>query len=123
VLLSAHEDGAGLPKIRFQSGAYQGNSSDLVLGLDICERLLHLNLRRSRKVAGTGGLAMDGSLTSVQGLRQKYYCARTVGADVFFVPGSDVGQLQGTDFRANRPQIVAVRSLSEAIQWLQKARH
>lgn len=123
VLLSGHEENRSLPKIRFQSGAYEGNSSDLVLGLDVCERLLNLNLRRGRRVAGSGGLAMDGSLTSVQGLRQKFFCARSIQADIMFVPWSDQTQLRGKEMAPGKPEVVPVHSLNEAIHWLQKPKH
>lgn len=122
LLLSGHEDDDNLPKIRFRSGAYEGNSSDLVLGLDLCERLLNLDLRRGRRISGSGGLDMEGSLTSVRGLRQKFSCARQADADLFFVPIEDARQLQGMDFQASHPRIVPIHSLSEAIYWLQRAK-
>ena len=122
LLLSGHEDDDNLPKIRFHSGSYEGNSSDLILGLDLCERLLNLDLRRGRRVSGSGGLDMEGSLTSVRGLRQKFSCARQAKADVFFVPFEDAAQLQGMDFQASHPRIVPIHSLSEAIYWLQRAK-
>ncbi|MBS2039527.1 hypothetical protein JST97_31360 [bacterium] len=120
LLLSGHEESENLPKIRFHSGSYEGNSSDLILGLDICERLLNLDLRRGRRVAGSGGLDLEGNLTSVRGLRQKFSCARQAKADLFFVPAEDVAQLQGLDFNASHPRIVPIHSLSEAIYWLQR---
>ena len=122
VLLSGHEEISGLPKIHFPSGAYQGNSSDLMLGLDLCERLLKLDLRHSRRVSGSGGLSLDGSVTPVQGLHQKYSCALEAHADLFFVPWTDLAQLQGLPSGSGAPVVVAVHSLSEAIQWLQKPR-
>jgi PDZ domain-containing secreted protein len=122
LLLSGHEDDDNLPKIRFHSGSYEGNSSDLILGLDLCERLLSLDLRRGRRVSGSGGLDMEGSLTSVRGLRQKFSCARKARADIFFIPVEDAKQLQGMDFQASHPRIVPIHSLSEAIYWLQRAK-
>lgn len=122
VLLSGHEDDTSLPQLHFKSGAYEGNSADLVLALDLCERLLVLNLRHGRRVSGSGGLAMDGSVTPVRGLRQKYFCARKANADIFFVPALDASGLQGLVEPSTKPLIVPVRSLSEAIYWLQMAR-
>ena len=122
LLLSGHEDDNTLPKIHFRAGAYEGNSSDLILGLDLCERLLHLDLRRGRRISGSGGLGMEGNLTSVRGLRQKFSCARQAKADLFFVPIEDARQLQGMDFVNSRPRIVPIHSLSEAIYWLQRAK-
>ncbi len=122
LLLSGHEDDDTLPKIHFHSGSYEGNSSDLILGLDLCERILNLDLRRGRRISGSGGLDMEGSLTSVRGLRQKFSCARQARADLFFIPFEDATQLQGMDFQATRPRIVPIRSLSEAIYWLQRAK-
>lgn len=118
--LSGYEDIDTMPKIHFRSGAYEGNSSDLMLGLDICERLLNLDLRRGRRISGSGGLDIDGSLTSVRGLRQKFSCARQVSAELFFVPVEDAAQLKGMDFQSSHPRIVPIHSLSEAIYWLQR---
>ena len=122
LLLSGHEDDDTLPKIHVQAGAYEGNSSDLVLGLDLCERLLQLDLRRGRRISGSGGLDMEGNLTAVRGLRQKFSCARQAKADLFFVSADDARQLQGLDFQTSHPRIVPIHSLSEAIYWLQRAK-
>lgn len=119
ILLSGHEDDTSLPQLRFKSGAYEGTSADLVLGLDLCERLLGLNLRHGRRISGSGGLALDGAVTPVRGLRQKFFCAQKAGAEIFFVPAQDASQLLGLEKRAEKPLIVPVRSLSEAIYWLQ----
>lgn len=119
VLLSTRLDTSNLPRIHFRAGAYQGNSSDLMLALDLCERLLRLQLRRGRKVAGSGGLAGDGSLTSVGGLVQKLTSARQAGATIFLVPAQDAPQLAGTNRKG--PQVVPIHSLNEAIYFLQKS--
>jgi PDZ domain-containing protein len=116
--LSHRVDVRHLPTIQFRSGAYQGNSSDLMLALDICEQLLGLNLRQGRRLAGSGGLARDGSLTRVQGLPQKLTSARRVRAEVFFVPKEDLSQLGP---RLPRDiQVVGLNSLGEAISWLRQ---
>lgn len=122
LLLSGQEDTHHLPKIRFHSGAYEGNSADLILGLDLCERLLSINLRRGRHISGSGSLDLEGNLTSVRGLRQKFSCAGQAQADIFFVPFEDISQLQGLNLDKSHPQIIPIRSLNEAIYWLQKPR-
>jgi Lon-like protease len=116
LLLSSHWDDSRLPEIAFRAGRYEGNSSDLMLGLDLCERLLRLNLRRGRRIAGSGGLAVDGQVTPVQGLTQKLSSARSVQAEIFFVPA------HGSPALAAPPgiQVIPVRSLAEAIQTLQQ---
>lgn len=116
LLLSSHWDDSRLPEIAFRAGRYEGNSSDLMLGLDLCERLLRLNLRRGRRIAGTGGLSVDGQVTPVQGLRQKLSSAQSVRAEIFFVP------VQTSPALASPPgiQVIPVHSLAEAIQRLQQ---
>lgn len=116
LLLSSHWDDSHLPDIAFRAGRYEGNSSDLMLGLDLCERLLRLNLRRGRRIAGSGGLSMDGRVTPVQGLRQKLSSARSVRASIFFVPADSAPPLPSTA----EMKVVPVRSLAEAIQRLQQ---
>jgi len=114
-------DPRALPKIHLLSGDYQGNSADLMLALDACERLLNVDLRHSRRVSGSGGLAEEGGLTSVLGLRQKWASARSVKAEIFFVPWNDQAQLRDLKPGPQEPKIVPVRSLGEAIQWLQNS--
>jgi len=117
--LSSRWDDSHLPRIFFKSGSYQGNSSNLSLALDLCERLLRVNLRQGRKIAATGGLAADGSITAVQGLRQKFFSAARANAQVFLIPA------EGTESAPADPalkgmKVVRVRSLGEAISWLRQ---
>lgn len=117
LLLSSQWDDRRLPTIRFAAGSYEGNSSDLMLALDACERLLALNWRRGRRIAGSGGLGVDGQLTPVQGLPQKLSSASAVGATVFFYPAS--APAPASVPTPNGTRLVPVHSLAEAIQELQ----
>ena len=116
--LSSHWDDSHLPKIYFKSGSYQGNSSNLSLALDLCERLLGLNLRQGRRIAASGGLSGDGSVTPVQGLRQKYFSATSAQAQIFLIPTEGAEELPQDPDSSLR--IVRVRSLGEAISWLRQ---
>lgn len=115
VLLSSHWNARSLPEIRFQAANYEGNSSDLMLALDACERLLHLNLRRGRRIAGTGGLGLDGQVTAVQGLPQKLSSAQGVRAVLLLCPAEEASKLRNS----SSMRIVPVSSLAEAIHILQ----
>lgn len=119
VVLSRQWDDSNLPKIYFRSGSYQGTSSELMLGLELCERLLSINLRKGRRIAGSGGLAINGRVTPVQGLEQKLSSARQVKAEVFFVPEEEISALAA---HLENPEIaiVPVGSIHEAITWLQR---
>lgn len=119
VVLSRQWDDSNLPKIFFRSGSYQGNSSELMLGLELCERLLSINLRKGRRIAGSGGLAINGRVTAVQGLEQKLSSARQVKAEVFFVP-KDQSQTLAKQLESREITIVPVGSIHEAISWLQR---
>lgn len=109
LLLSHTFDTSTLPAIFFRSGNYEGSSSDLMLALDVCERLLSMNLRRGRQIAGSGSLNSDGLTTPVLGLRQKWAGARRAGASLFLVPAG------APPLPTDGPRVVQVDSLAQAI--------
>lgn len=120
IVLSRQWDDRNLPKIFFRSGAFEGSSSELMLGLDVCERLLNINLRRGRRIAGTGGLALNGQVTAVQGVEQKLASARAAGASLFFLPEGQAAALSEAHFKGP-VEVVTITSLHEAINWLQRS--
>ena len=96
-------------------GRVGGPSAGLPFALEIA-RMLGRNVTHGCKVAATGALALDGTVLSVGGLKQKTIGARNTGVDLFVVPAG----VNAADARANAEglEIVAVDSFQQALQVL-----
>jgi Lon-like protease len=74
--------------VEIDLGGVGGPSAGLAFALDIVEELRG-DVDRGLTVAATGELELDGSVSSVGGVKQKVIGARRAGADVFLVPAGD----------------------------------
>jgi Lon-like protease len=75
-------------EVEIDLGGVGGPSAGLAFALDIVEELRG-GVDRGLTVAATGELELDGSVSSVGGVKQKVIGARRAGADVFLVPAGD----------------------------------
>ena len=102
-------------EIEIDLGSVGGPSAGLPFALEIA-RMLGRNVTKGCDIAATGELALDGSVLTVGGLKQKTIGARRTGVDVFLVP---VGQ-NAEDAQANAEgmEIVPVESFQQALQLL-----
>ena len=64
----------------------KGSSAGLIIALEILNQLTENDLSNGLMIAGTGNLNIDGSIKSVEGIRQKIISAKKKSADVFLVP-------------------------------------
>jgi PDZ domain-containing protein len=101
--------------VEIDLGSVGGPSAGLPFALQIA-RMLGRDVTHGCNVAATGELALDGSVLTVGGLKQKTIGARREGVDVFLVP---VGP-NADDARANAKdmEIVPVESFQQALQLL-----
>jgi PDZ domain-containing protein len=103
--------------IAYPLGVVQGPSAGLVLVLARVDALTAGDLTGGRRVAGTGSISLDGTVTNVGEVVEKVHAAVAARVDVLFVPFPQravaVRAAQG-----NRMRIVPVRSVSEAVSWL-----
>jgi PDZ domain-containing protein len=74
--------------VEIDIGNVGGPSAGLAFALEIAEQLRG-NIDRGRRVAATGAIQLDGSVTPVGAIEQKVLGAREAGADVFLVPAGD----------------------------------
>jgi PDZ domain-containing protein len=63
-----------------------GPSAGLMFALGIYDKLTPGPLTGGRHIAGTGTMAVDGTVGAIGGVQQKLVAARRAGATVFFVP-------------------------------------
>ena len=70
------------------------------------------DITRGRFIAGTGTLAVDGTVGPIGGIRDKVVAAGEAGAEVFLVPAENMAELEGVD--AGDMRLVPVATFDEA---------
>lgn len=95
-----------------------GPSHGAMLVLSLMNQLSDEDLIGEYTVAGTGTIRLDGSIGPIGGIQQKAFTVERAGADVFFVPSS---QIEDARRGANDLHIVPVDSIDNVIQWLHKS--
>ena len=109
---------ASLPvAVRFNLRNINGSSAGLMFALQIYRTLTGHDISGGRDIAGTGVLAPDGSVSAIEGAREKVRAAIKAHAVVFFVPRQNYGDIAGTRGIA----IVPVSSFSQALRALSRA--
>ncbi len=96
-------------------GRVGGPSAGLAFALDILEELGR-NIDGGRRVAATGELALDGTVRSVGGVKQKTIGARRAGVDVLLVPAGD--NAAEARRHAGDLRVLPVRTFRQALQAL-----
>lgn len=95
-----------------------GPSAGLMFALGIVDKLTPDNLANSRMVAGTGTIDPLGGVGSIGGIAQKMYAARDAGVELFIAPDANCSQVKSAG--VSGLNVVAVKSLSEAVSVLEK---
>jgi PDZ domain-containing protein len=101
--------------IEIDLGRVGGPSAGLPFAIEIA-RMLGRDVTRGCDVAATGELALDGTVLSVGGLKQKTIGARDTGVDVFLVPSGENAEVAQEN--AEDLEIVPVESFQQALQLL-----
>jgi PDZ domain-containing protein len=96
-------------------GRVGGPSAGLPFALEIA-RMLGRNVTHGCEIAATGELALDGTVLSVGGLKQKTIAARQEGVDVFVVPAGRNADEART--YADGIEIIPVDSFQQALRSL-----
>ncbi len=96
-------------------GRVGGPSAGLPFALEIA-RQLGRDVTQGCRIAATGALAFDGTVTPIGGVRQKTIGARRAGVDYFLVPvGENAADAQK---EADGLEIIPVESFQQALQVL-----
>ena len=91
-----------------------GPSAGLMFSLAIYDTLTPGSLTDGHAVAGTGGIASDGTVEPIGGIQQKIVGAREAGADLFLVPADNCGDAGGA--RNGDMRLVKVETMHSALE-------
>lgn len=101
--------------VKINAGSVGGPSAGLAFALDVLEQLGR-DVDHGRKVAATGQIELDGTVTPIGGVEQKTIGVRRAGVKIFLVPAGE----NATEARryAKGVRIVPVHSFRQALQAL-----
>ena len=101
--------------VEIDLGNVGGPSAGLAFALDVVEELRG-DVDRGNRVAATGEIQLDGTISPVGGLKQKTIGAKRADADVFLVPAGDNAEVARR--YADGMRIIAVESFQQALREL-----
>jgi PDZ domain-containing protein len=102
--------------VNISSGDIGGPSAGLMFALGLYDVLTPGDLTRSRIIAGTGTIGLDGEVGPIGGIADKVEAAKRVGATVFLVPKDNMGELGGVD--TGDMKLIPVGTFEEALDAL-----
>jgi Lon-like protease len=102
--------------IRFDLGEVGGPSAGLAFALELLEKRGR-DIDRGYKVAATGEIQLDGSVTRIGGVKQKTIGARQAHVDVFLVPRDGDNAREARRY-ARGLRIIPVESFQQALRAL-----
>lgn len=100
------------------SGSIGGPSAGLMIALTVYDKVSPEDLAGGRRVAGTGGVTVDGSVTSIGGIELKVLAAHRDGADLFLAPQSQVDQARGALPEGSSLEVVGAATVQDAVDAL-----
>ncbi len=138
IKLSARDDGSAFIGIgirneynfpfdvKIQLKETGGPSGGLIFALGIIDKLTTQDLIRSRNIAGTGTITVDGQVGPIGGIAEKIIGAEKAGVQIFFTPVQNCAELEEVDQilknkGPNGMKIVPIATLSEAVSILNMA--
>jgi PDZ domain-containing protein len=102
-------------KVKIDTGNIGGPSAGLAFALDVMEKLGR-DVDRGVRVAATGELELDGSISPIGGIEQKTIGVRRAGVHIFLVPAGD--NAREARRYAKGVRIVPVKSFQQALHVL-----
>ena len=102
-------------KVQIDAGNVGGPSAGLAFALEAMQQL-GPRIDRGNRIAATGQIELDGTVSPIGGVKQKTYGARQAKADVFLVPAGD--NAREARKYAHGLRIIAVKSFPQALRAL-----
>ena len=105
--------------VSISSGEIGGPSAGLMWALGLYDLLTPGDLTGGRIVAGTGAIALDGTVVPISGIEEKLAAAADAGATVFLVPEGNMDAAKASGDHGM--QLVSVASFDDALAYLEGA--
>lgn len=99
-------------QVSFQVGPIGGPSAGLAMTLGVLDALTHGQLTGGLRVAATGTMDFRGDVGDVGGVAQKTVAVRHAGAQIFFVPISELATARS---EAGPMKVYAVSTLAQTL--------
>jgi Lon-like protease len=103
-------------KVSIDAGNVGGPSAGLAFALQVMEELGH-DVDHGYKVAATGEINLDGTVSAIGGVKQKTYGVREAKADVFLVPVDGDNAKEARRY-AGGLRVIPVTSFPQALRAL-----
>ncbi len=123
-------------KIEFKLENVGGPSAGMMFTLELYSMLAHQDLKKGRKIAGTGTMEMDGTIGRIGGIDKKVYAANKAGMEIFLAPDDTIEKEvkeKYPELKSNyeeakaaakklksKMKIVPVKTLDDAIKYLEE---
>jgi PDZ domain-containing protein len=101
--------------VKIDAGSIGGPSAGLAFALEVLEELGH-DVDRGYRIAATGEIGIDGSVSPIGGVKQKIFGVRDAHVDVFLVPAGD--NAKEARKHAGRVRVIPVESFRQALRAL-----
>lgn len=102
-------------RVEIEAGNVGGPSAGLAFALQVMDELGR-DVDRGYKIAATGQINLDGSVSPIGGVKQKVYGVRRTKADVFLVPAGE--NAREARRYADGLRIIPVKSFPQALRAL-----
>lgn len=99
--------------VTIDSSHVAGPSAGLITALTIYDKLSPEDLARGREIAGTGTLALDGTVGKIGGIEAKARAAEAAGAQLFIAPAAQADAARAV--LGDRVPVVGVATFDEAL--------
>jgi PDZ domain-containing protein len=93
-----------------------GPSAGLIFTLSIIDKLTPGDLTAGRRIAGTGEIALDGSVLPVGGVAEKLIAVHRLGVTTFLIPAGNCDSVRGQVPAGLR--LVKVSKIGDALSFL-----
>ncbi len=119
-------------RVKISTEDIGGPSAGLMFALEIYNRFVPEDISRGYRIAGTGEISPEGDVGVIGGIRHKVIGADRDGADIFLAPADYIDEKRGLHIEnyseavrtaeeiGSNMQIVEVRTLSDALEYLRK---
>jgi PDZ domain-containing protein len=104
--------------MKINAGNIGGPSAGLMFTLGLLERLSPTDLTKGYSIAGTGTIALDGTVGAIGGIKQKVIGAEWAHANYFFAPVDGGNYTDAKKVVGHGMTLVPVRTLDDALNFL-----